>query len=95
MLILTTEFLPGKYEPPAFRTEAGAQGRKSGSRVGQGTGRAHTAGQYDAGRDDRSIGGGFGDQDSSAFLKLQLERAGVQIVVDPERLQSAIKAARS
>ena len=42
-----------------------------------------------------AIGRGFGEQDSRAFLKLQLERAGVQIAVDPERLQAAIKAARS
>ena len=36
---------------------------------------------------------GFGEQDSRSFLKLQLERAGVTIAVDPERLQRAIGAA--
>jgi 3-hydroxyisobutyrate dehydrogenase len=42
-----------------------------------------------------ALGRGWGEQDSRAFLKLQLERAGVQIAVEPARLQKAIDAART
>jgi 3-hydroxyisobutyrate dehydrogenase len=37
---------------------------------------------------------GLGDQDSRAYLKLQLERADVEIAVDPDRLNAAIEATR-
>jgi 3-hydroxyisobutyrate dehydrogenase len=33
---------------------------------------------------------GFGEQDSRAYMKLQLERAGVSIAVDPQRLKDAV-----
>jgi len=36
----------------------------------------------------------LGDQDSRAYLKLQLERADVEIAVDPDRLNAAIEATR-
>jgi len=39
-----------------------------------------------------ALGRGFGAQDSRSFLKLQLERAGVEIAVDPDRLREAVKA---
>jgi 3-hydroxyisobutyrate dehydrogenase len=41
-----------------------------------------------------ALGRGFGDQDSRAYLKLQLERAGVEIAVDPEALRLAVEQAR-
>jgi hypothetical protein len=41
-----------------------------------------------------ALGRGLGDQDSRSFLKLQLERAGVEIAVDPDRLRQAIEATR-
>jgi 3-hydroxyisobutyrate dehydrogenase len=39
-----------------------------------------------------ALGRGLGHQDSRAFLKVQLERAGVELAVDPDRLLRAIEA---
>jgi 3-hydroxyisobutyrate dehydrogenase len=33
---------------------------------------------------------GWGNQDSRAIMKLQVERAGVQIEVDPQRIAEAL-----
>lgn len=41
-----------------------------------------------------AIDRGFGDQDTRAFLKLQLERAGVDVAADRERVQQAVKEAQ-
>ena len=38
-----------------------------------------------------ALGRGYGEWDSRAYLQLQLERAGVKIAVDPDRLQAAVK----
>jgi hypothetical protein len=46
-------------------------------------------------RDAGCPGRGWGGQDSRAYMKLQLERAGVRIAVDPKQLQDAVNAARS
>jgi 3-hydroxyisobutyrate dehydrogenase len=37
-----------------------------------------------------ALGRGFGQQDSRSFLKVQFERAGVEIAVDADRLRRAI-----
>ena len=37
---------------------------------------------------------GFGEQDSRSFMKLQLERAGVSVAVDPDRLKQAVARAK-
>lgn len=39
-----------------------------------------------------AIARGLGGQDSRAYLKLQLERAGIEIEVDPARLRAALKS---
>jgi 3-hydroxyisobutyrate dehydrogenase len=78
LALLTNQFLPGQYEKPAFALKLAHKD------VGLGTALEEMT---------EAMGRGWGEQDARAYLKLQLERAGVEIAVDPERLREAIEAA--
>ena len=89
---LTDQFLPNKYEPPAFALRLAHKDVSLATALGPGAERADAAGQSGAGR---SVGGAeprLGQPRLRArSWCLQTERAGVEIKVDPQRLTEALE----
>jgi len=93
--MLTKQFLPGSYKTPAMALRLGHKDMTLGTMLGHELGVAMRMADLTHAEMTEALARGLGDQDSRAYLKLQLERAGVNIAVDPERLQRAIRAAQS
>lgn len=92
--MLTNQFLPGKYEPPAFALNLAHKDVTLATAMGRELGVPMRLASLTMDEMTEALRRGLGDQDSRAFLKLQLERAGVEIAVDPERLQKAVDTAQ-
>jgi 3-hydroxyisobutyrate dehydrogenase len=88
---LVKQFLPGKYEPPAMQLKLGHKDVGLAVGLGKELGVPLRLSNMVFEEITEAIGRGFGDQDSRSFMKLQVERAGVEIAVDPERLQRAVE----
>jgi 3-hydroxyisobutyrate dehydrogenase len=93
--MLTNQFLPGKYETPAFALKLAHKDMSLGTAMGRELGVPLRLANLTLEEMTEALGQGLGEQDSRSFLKLQLQRAGVNIAVDPERLQAAIKATQA
>jgi 3-hydroxyisobutyrate dehydrogenase len=91
--LLTKQFLPGKYEPPAFALELAHKDMTLGTRVAEELGVPMALARLTLKDMTEALGRGYGSQDSRAFLQLQLERAGVTIAVEPDRLERVLNAA--
>ena len=84
--------VPARHLRPAvLRAEAGPQGRVARHRAGPRGGRAHAAGQHGPGGDDRGAQSRLGRQDSSSYMQLETERAGIELAVPPEKLREVIE----
>jgi 3-hydroxyisobutyrate dehydrogenase len=92
--MLTKQFLPGLYETPAMALRLGHKDMTLGTMLGHELGVAMRMADLTHAEMTEALARGFGDQDSRAYLKLQLERADVEIAVDPDRLSAAIEAIR-
>ena len=92
--MLTKQFLPGLYETPAMALRLGHKDMTLGTMLGHDLGVAMRMADLTHAEMTEALARGLGDQDSRAYLKLQLERADVEIAVDPDRLSAAIEAIR-
>jgi 3-hydroxyisobutyrate dehydrogenase len=95
LFMLTKQFLPGEYETPAFALKLAHKDVMLATGLGRELGVPMRLANLTLEEMTEALGRGWGDQDSRAYLKLQLERAGVRIAVDPERLEKALKSAQS
>lgn len=84
--MLTKQFLPGRYEPPAFALKLAYKDVKLATELARDLGVPMRLANLTMAEMAEGLNHGFGDQDSRSYLKLQLERAGVTIAVDPEEL---------
>jgi 3-hydroxyisobutyrate dehydrogenase len=94
LFMLTNQFLPGKFETPAFMLKLAHKDMSLGTALAKELGVPMRLGNMTLEEMTEGLARGWGEQDSRAFLKLQLERAGVQMGVDPQRIQQAIREAQ-
>ncbi|HSV79576.1 MAG TPA: NAD(P)-dependent oxidoreductase [Ramlibacter sp.] len=94
MFMLTNQFLPGKFETPAFALKLAHKDVTLATGLGKELGVPMRLANMTLEEMTEGLARGWGEQDSRAFLKLQIERAGVKIAVDQDRLDKAVKAAR-
>ena len=92
--MLTKQFLPGLYETPAMALRLGHKDMTLGTMLGHELGVAMRMADLTHAEMTEALARGLGDQDSRAYLKLQLERADVEIAVDPDRLSAALEGIR-
>jgi 3-hydroxyisobutyrate dehydrogenase len=90
--MLVKQFLPGTYETPAMRLELAHKDVTLATALGRELGVPMRMANMTLAEMTEAIARGMGGQDSRAYLKVQLERVGVEIAVDPERLRKALEA---
>jgi 3-hydroxyisobutyrate dehydrogenase len=89
--MLINQFLPGTYEPPAFALKLAHKDVTLATQLARDLGVPMRLSNLTLEEMTEALGRGFGEQDSRAYLKLQLERAGVEIAVDPDELKRAVE----
>lgn len=92
---LPNQFLPGTYEPASFALRLAHKDMSLASAMAKEVGVAARLTNLTLEEMTEAIAKGYGDQDTRAFLKVQLERAGVEIAVDRARVDEAVSAARA
>ncbi|RZL84612.1 MAG: NAD(P)-dependent oxidoreductase [Rhodococcus sp. (in: high G+C Gram-positive bacteria)] len=92
--MLVQQFLPGKYEPPAFALQLAHKDVMLATSLARELGVPMRVANLTLAEMTEALTRGFGDQDSRAYLKLQLERAGVEIAVDQELVDAAVARAK-
>lgn len=90
MNMLVNQFLPGKYEPAAFAMKLAHKDVTLATTMAKELGVPMRLANMTLEEMTEAMARGFGEQDSRAYMKLQLERAGVSIEVDPQRLKDAV-----
>jgi 3-hydroxyisobutyrate dehydrogenase len=88
--MLVNQFLPGKYEPAAFALKLAHKDVGLATALGRELGVPMRLANLTLEEMTEGLARGFGEQDSRSYLKLQLERAGVEIAVDEGRLAETI-----
>jgi 3-hydroxyisobutyrate dehydrogenase len=93
--MLVQQFLPGKYEPPAFALQLAHKDVTLATSLARELGVPMRVANLTLAEMTEALTRGFGDQDSRAYLKLQLERAGVEIAVDRDLVDAAVARAKA
>jgi 3-hydroxyisobutyrate dehydrogenase-like beta-hydroxyacid dehydrogenase len=89
---LSDQFLPGKYDPPAFALKLAHKDVSLANALGRELGLPMRMCNLALAEMTEALGRGWGGRDSRSVMLLQQERAGINIAVDPERLRKAITA---
>jgi 3-hydroxyisobutyrate dehydrogenase-like beta-hydroxyacid dehydrogenase len=87
---LIDQFLPGKYDPPAFALKLAHKDVSLANALGRELGMPMRLCNLALAEMTEALGRGWGGRDSRAVMLLQQERAGVEIAVDGERLRQAL-----
>ncbi|WPU09500.1 NAD(P)-dependent oxidoreductase [Pseudarthrobacter oxydans] len=84
--MLTQQFLPGHFDPPAFALNLAYKDVNLATQLGRDLGVPMRLANLTLAEMTEALGRGLGDKDCRIYMQLQLERAGVTIAVDPEEL---------
>ena len=87
---LINQFLPGIYDPPAFALRLAHKDVALATALGREKGVPMRLSNLALEEMTEALNRGWGNSDSRSSLKLQIERAGVEVAVDPERLKAAL-----
>lgn len=83
---LLDQFLPNKYEPPAFTLRLALKDMTLATGLGRELNVPMRLANLAFAEMSEALNRGWGELDSRVAMRLQLERAGVEIEVDPARL---------
>ena len=89
---LTDQFLPGTYDPPAFALKLAHKDVALAAALGRECGVPMRLSNLTLEEMTEALGRGWGGLDSRSCMQLQVERAGVDVTVDPGRLKQAMSA---
>ena len=89
--VLVDKFLPGEFEPPSFALRLGHKDVSLATALGREHGVPMRLANLALEEITEALNRGWGDRDSSSFMLLEEERAGVQIAVPRERLQQILE----
>jgi 3-hydroxyisobutyrate dehydrogenase len=87
---LIDQFLPGKYDPPAFALKLAHKDVSLANALGRELGVPMRFCNLTLAEMTEALNRGWGGRDSRVVMTLQQERAGVKIAVDPARLREAV-----
>lgn len=87
---LADQFLQNKYEPPAFALKLAFKDMTLATDLGRELGVPMRLANLAFAEMSEAMARGWDAQDSRSAMKLQIERAGVEIAVDPKRIQEAL-----
>jgi 3-hydroxyisobutyrate dehydrogenase-like beta-hydroxyacid dehydrogenase len=88
---LIDQFLPGKYEPAAFALRLAHKDMSLATQLGRDFNVPMRIANLALAELSEALNRGWGDRDSRSPMIVQQERAGVEIKVDPKRIEEAIK----
>lgn len=87
---LVDQFLPGKYDPPAFALKLAHKDVGLAVALGKSIGVPMKAGEHALAELAEAMGRGWQDRDCRVAMTLQEERAGVSVKVSEDRLKEAM-----
>ncbi len=90
--MLTKQFLPGEFDTAAFALKLARKDVVLATEMAREFDVPMRLCQLTLAEMTEAIVKGMGDKDSRAYLQLQLQRSGVTIAVDPERLRHAVES---
>jgi 3-hydroxyisobutyrate dehydrogenase len=85
-------FLVGKFEPPNFMLKLAHKDVSLATALGRELGVPMRLCNMTLEEMTEALGRGWGDRDSRVAMILELERAGIKIAVDPERIKKVLAA---
>ena len=88
---LTDQFLPDRYEPAAFALRLAHKDVSLATALGRELNVPMRLANLALADLAEGLNRGWGQRDSRAIMKLQTERAGVEVKVDPQRMAEAIE----
>ena len=86
------QFLPGKYDPPAFALKLAHKDVSLANALGRELGVPMRICNLTLAEMTEALARGWGGRDSRVVMVLEQERAGVEIAVEPERMREALAA---
>jgi 3-hydroxyisobutyrate dehydrogenase-like beta-hydroxyacid dehydrogenase len=92
---LIDQFLPGKYDPPAFSLKLAHKDVSLANALGRELGLPMRMCSLAHAEMSEALARGWGGRDSRVVMVLEQERAGIEIAVDPEQLCAALAPASS
>jgi 3-hydroxyisobutyrate dehydrogenase-like beta-hydroxyacid dehydrogenase len=87
---LMDKFLPGTYDPPSFALKLGHKDVSLATALGRQVGVPMRMANLALEELTEALNRGWGDQDSSSFMRLETERAGIELAVPPDALRQVI-----